>query len=64
MRVTYGLTVRAYKVTMQCKQWQFSVYLLTFYKETNPAWPHTDLYESVSVWLEKGRALDVIDFGE
>jgi hypothetical protein len=26
---------------------------LTFHKETNPAWPHTDLYESVSVWLRK-----------
>ena len=37
---------------------------LTFNKETDPAFPQTDLYESVAAWAERGLTLDVLEFGE
>ena len=32
---------------------QFAVVHLTFKSESNPAWPHTSLYDSLAAWVEQ-----------
>ncbi len=69
----FGMPVRTIAARIDCDDYLFemldgsgryAVVHLTWRKESDPAWPHTEIYASFQEWAEKRFIPDVTDFLE